>query len=121
VGEVEDHLLTVSAPNQDFGDFSGFPEATSIARSDLRMGASSDAEAILVANVDANSDDANGADDEDGVVQSALRANQDGTITVTVTNLTGAPAISMSGRTGTRITPSIPASRSLRICRWRRD
>ena len=92
VGEVEDHLLTVSPPNQDFGDFSGFPEATSISRSDLRMGVSSDAEVTLAANADATSDDTNGTDDEDGVVQSALRANQDGTITVNVTNISGAPA-----------------------------
>jgi hypothetical protein len=38
-GEVEDHLITISAPNLDFGDFSGFPQATSVANTAIKLGA----------------------------------------------------------------------------------
>jgi hypothetical protein len=46
----------------------------------------------LTGNASANADDTTGIDDEDGVTHSALRANQSGTITVNVTNTSGATA-----------------------------
>ncbi|GEP41637.1 GEVED domain-containing protein [Brevifollis gellanilyticus] len=92
-GEVEDHLITITAPNIDFGDQSTFPQATSIANSNLKLGAlAADAEAAMTANATANADDTNGTDDEDGVTQSTLRAGQGGTITVNLTNSSASAA-----------------------------
>ncbi|MES2598992.1 MAG: GEVED domain-containing protein, partial [Verrucomicrobiota bacterium] len=86
-GEVEDHLITITAPNLDFGDHSTFPQATSIANGSLKLGSlAADAESAMTANTTANADDTNGTDDEDGVTQSTLRAGQGGTITVNITN-----------------------------------
>ena len=93
IGEVEDHLIVITAPNQDFGDFSGFAQATSVANSTIKLGVNAaDAEAIITANTTANADDTSGIDDEDGVTQSTLRANQAGTITANVTNTSAAAA-----------------------------
>jgi uncharacterized repeat protein (TIGR01451 family) len=90
-GEVEDHLITITAPNLDFGDFSGFAQATSVANTTLRIGTNAtDAEASLTGNTSANVDDTTGTDDEDGVTQTTLRAGQSGTVTVRVTNTSGA-------------------------------
>jgi DNA gyrase inhibitor GyrI len=92
-GEVEDHLLTISGPNQDFGDFSGFAQATSVANATIKLGTNAaDAELTLTGNTSANADDTTGTDDEDGVTQTTLRAGQSGTITVNVTNTSGATA-----------------------------
>jgi hypothetical protein len=91
-GEVEDHLITISPPNQDFGDYSGFAGAASITSDTLRMGALVEPEVSITANAAADADDTTGLDDEDGVTQSALRANQDGVITVRVTNTSGSVA-----------------------------
>jgi hypothetical protein len=93
LGEVEDHLITITAPNLDFGDFSGFAQATSVANATIKMGVNAaDAEASLTGTTSANVDDTTGTDDEDGVTQTTLRANQSGTITVNVTNTSGAAA-----------------------------
>jgi hypothetical protein len=91
-GEVEDYAITVNADStSDFGDFSGFAQASSVASTTLRLGpANADAEPSLTPNTLANADDTSGTDDEDGVTHSALRANQAGTITVNVTNTSGA-------------------------------
>jgi hypothetical protein len=93
LGEVEDHLLTITAPNLDFGDFSGFAQATSVANTTIKLGVNAaDAEASLTGTTSANADDTTGTDDEDGVTQTTLRAGQSGTITVNVTNTSGAAA-----------------------------
>ena len=47
---------------------------------------------LFRSNATADADDTTGTDDEDGVTQSTLRANQTGTITVRVTNTSGAAA-----------------------------
>jgi hypothetical protein len=92
-GEVEDHLITITGANLDFGDFNGFAQATSVANGTIKLGVNAaDAEVSLTPNANANADDFNNTDDEDGVTQSTLRAGQGGTVTVNVTNTSVAAA-----------------------------
>jgi hypothetical protein len=66
VGEVEDHLLTISPPNSDFGDSSALGMARQVADAAIRIGtAVTDAEVSLNSNVTATGDDSVGTDDED--------------------------------------------------------
>ena len=92
-GEIEDYVVTITAPTNDFGDHSRILPASSTARSDLVMGSLVDAEHVGLTNVTATGDDTTGVDDEDGVVMPA--SMQPGTtvvLPVTVKNLTGANA-----------------------------
>jgi hypothetical protein len=89
-GEVEDYVVMVSAPTTDFGDFSGFADASQGVSPNLRMGATTDAEFVSTRNATATGDDATGTDDEDGVTLSAFTAGAPASGTVTVTNTTGA-------------------------------
>ncbi|MBL9115235.1 MAG: right-handed parallel beta-helix repeat-containing protein [Verrucomicrobiaceae bacterium] len=87
-------LVTPGATN-DTSDYSGFGVATSIANMSLRIGSGVDAEAAATSNLMAEGDDVTNtglADDEDGISQGTLRANQNGSIFVTVTNGTAATA-----------------------------
>jgi hypothetical protein len=89
-GEVEDYIVTIVAPTTDFGDFSGFADASQGANPALRMGASLDTEFVSTRNATATGDDITGSDDEDGAVLPSMIAGQTVTIPVTVTNTTGA-------------------------------
>ena len=93
IGEVEDYVVTIAAPTLDFGDYSGFASASSTASMNLRMGATVDAEGAATSNSTATGDDITGTDDEDGVtLPSFLTAGVSSSITVNVTNTTGATA-----------------------------
>lgn len=92
MGEVEDHPVIILAPLTDFGDFSGVPEASNTASSNLRLGALVDTEYASSANADATGDDMTGVDDEDGVTLPSFTAGAPATIITTVTNSTGAAA-----------------------------
>ncbi len=92
MGEVEDHPVIILAPLTDFGDFSGVPEASNTASSNLRLGALVDTEYASAANADATGDDITGVDDEDGVTLPSFTAGAPATIVTTVTNTTGAAA-----------------------------
>jgi hypothetical protein len=87
-GEVEDHFITVSEPNRDYGDFSGFSIASSTVNSLLKIGpVAADAEIGSTRNFDATGDDITGVADEDGLVaQSPLHPGAAGSITVNVSN-----------------------------------
>ncbi|SKB07238.1 Putative Ig domain-containing protein [Prosthecobacter debontii] len=89
-GEVEDYVAMVSAPTTDFGDYSGFADASQGVSSTLRMGASVDAEYVSTLNSTATGDDLTGIDDEDGITLPALTAGAPATITASVTNSSGA-------------------------------
>jgi hypothetical protein len=91
-GEVEDYAVTVLNPTTDFGDWSGAADAVNTANSNLRMGALVDAEYTATKNATATGDDTTGNDDEDGVTIPALTAGGPATISVIVTNSTGANA-----------------------------
>ena len=91
-GEVEDYVVAVTAPTTDFGDYSGFADASQGVGSNLRMGATVDAEFVSTRNTAATGDDGTGSDDEDGVSIPALTAGGPATITVTATNSTGTTA-----------------------------
>jgi hypothetical protein len=91
-GEIEDHLVTITAPNTDFGDYVDFVQASSLASATVKLGLESDAEAAGSSNAAASGDDVSGVDDEDAFTQSEIRANQTGVVTVKATNLSGAPA-----------------------------
>ncbi|MCB1209991.1 MAG: hypothetical protein KDK97_11720, partial [Verrucomicrobiales bacterium] len=86
-GEVEDHPISITAPNRDYGDFSKFGVASSTRNSSLRIGSMvPDADPGLVPNALASADDDDNLDDEDGITQTTLIPGQTGTITVNVTN-----------------------------------
>jgi SdrD B-like protein/putative Ig domain-containing protein/GEVED domain-containing protein len=91
-GEVEDYVANVAVPTTDFGDFNGFPAASSTKNSNLRIGALTDVEYAGTTNVTATGDDTTGSDDEDGVTLPSLTAGAPATIPVVVTNATGASA-----------------------------
>ena len=92
-GEVEDYLATIAAPTLDFGDFSGFANAASTVNTNVRMGALVDAEGAPTKNATATGDNTVGSADEDGVtVPSTMVAGLSSTITVIVTNTSGASA-----------------------------
>ena len=77
----------------DYGDLSTLPSASSIIDQNIRMGtALTDADAPGVVNATATADDNNGIDDEDGVTFSPMTQGLVTTITVKVTNNSGAPA-----------------------------
>jgi hypothetical protein len=90
-GEVEDHFITVSAPNRDYGDFNGFGIASSTVNTLLKLGPlAADAEFGSNPNSTATADDITDVDDEDGLVaQSPLQPGMAGSITVNVSNTTG--------------------------------
>jgi hypothetical protein len=91
-GEVEDHLVSIAAPTQDFGDFSGFASASNGANSGLRMGTLVDAEFAVTGNSAATGDDTQGQDDEDGVTLPAMTAGGAYNVPVVVTNTLGSTA-----------------------------
>ena len=80
----------VSTPLLDYGDFSRFPGAGSLAINNLRLGGSVDGEAAAALNTSATADDLSGIDDEDGVtLPSSINAGSIISIPVTVLNNTG--------------------------------
>jgi hypothetical protein len=89
-GEVEDYIVTITAPTTDFGDDLDFADASQGANPFLRMGALIDTEFVSTRNATATGDDTTGSDDEDGVVVPAMIAGQTVTIPVTISNGTGA-------------------------------
>ncbi len=89
-GEVEDHMINIAVPTTDFGDWSGAADASSIASSNLRMGALADTEYLSTRNLTANGDDITGSADEDGVTLSTLSPGTTGGASVVVTNNSGA-------------------------------
>ncbi|MFN7562541.1 MAG: beta strand repeat-containing protein, partial [Prosthecobacter sp.] len=104
--EVDNFSLlgtTVCAVN-DMGDWAHATNAagaattttTSIANSNLRLGASVDVEAVVTAGASANADDltnTGSADDEDGVtVPASITQNASATVSASVFNNSGAPA-----------------------------
>ncbi|MES2599017.1 MAG: putative Ig domain-containing protein [Verrucomicrobiota bacterium] len=91
-GEIEDYVLTVSAPTTDFGDVQGFASASSTVNANLRIGALTDAEYAPTNNTAATGDDTSGTDDEDGVVIPVMTAGAPATMPVVVTNNTGSIA-----------------------------
>jgi hypothetical protein len=92
-GEVEDYVVSIAAPTEDFGDFNLFPTASSIGNATLRLGASMDVEGAPTTNATATGDDLTGTDDENGVtVPATITQGAAGSITVNVTNTTGASA-----------------------------
>jgi hypothetical protein len=92
IGEVEDHPVIILAPLTDFGDFSGAPEVSNTASTNLRLGSLVDTEYASTRNTSATGDDTSGVDDEDGVTLPAMTAGAPATITAVVTNNTGASA-----------------------------
>jgi hypothetical protein len=89
-GEVEDYIVNITAPTTDFGDFSGFADASQGVSPSLRMGANTDAEYAATKNATATGDDITDSDDEDGVTLPSMSAGQTLTIPVVATNSTGA-------------------------------
>jgi hypothetical protein len=84
-------------PTLDFGDWNGSGVATattsSTVNTNLRIGASVDAEASVTPNASATTDDTTGGDDEDGVaLPSSLTPGATVTIPVVLFNNTGANA-----------------------------
>jgi len=92
VGEVEDHPVVILAPLTDFGDFSGAPEVSNTASTNLRLGTLVDTEYASTRNATASGDDSTGVDDEDGVTLPSMIAGAPATITAAVTNSTGSSA-----------------------------
>ncbi|WP_294235047.1 GEVED domain-containing protein, partial [Prosthecobacter sp.] len=77
----------------DFGDHSSFPSASSTVNANLRIGALTDVEATATTDATATGDDTTGADDEDGVtLPASLVTGTTGSMTVNVTNTSGATA-----------------------------
>jgi hypothetical protein len=88
---VEDHGVTILAPLTDFGDFSGAPDVSNTASTNLRLGALVDTEYAATTNSSATGDDSSGVDDEDGVTLPSMMAGAPAIIPVVVTNTTGSP------------------------------
>jgi hypothetical protein len=64
-----------------------------VASTTIKMGVNAaDREFEIPGNAAADADDTVGTDDEDGVTQTTLRANQSGTVTVNVSNASAAVA-----------------------------
>uniref|UniRef100_UPI0037C5313D GEVED domain-containing protein n=1 Tax=Prosthecobacter sp. TaxID=1965333 RepID=UPI0037C5313D len=81
------------APDSDYSDYSLFSSASSRMNSTLRLGALTDVEAATTTNSTATGDDTTGSDDEDGVtLPASLTQGGAGSITVNVTNTSGATA-----------------------------
>ncbi|MBE2286008.1 MAG: putative Ig domain-containing protein, partial [Prosthecobacter sp.] len=93
-GEVEDYTVAINpAPTTDYGDYSAFASAVSTVNSNLRIGATVDAESAATLNASATGDDITGSDDEDGVtLPASLISGTAGSMTVNVSNATGAAA-----------------------------
>jgi hypothetical protein len=92
-GEVEDYLLSITPPSDDFGDFTSFADASSRASTSLFMGTvATDPEIAAQKNTSATGDDLAVSDDEDALTYGTLNAGQLATINVKVTNTTGSPA-----------------------------
>gem|GEM_PF-695905 len=89
-GEVEDYVTTIAVPTTDFGDWNGVADASSLASSNLRMGALADTEYVSTLNATATGDDTTGSDDEDGVTVPSQTPGTAGSATVVVTNNSGA-------------------------------
>ncbi len=89
-GEVEDYVTSIAVPSTDFGDWNGAPDASSLASSNLRMGALADTEYVSTLNASATGDDITGSDDEDGVTIPSQVPGTAGSATVVVTNNSGA-------------------------------
>ncbi|MFO1485862.1 MAG: GEVED domain-containing protein [Verrucomicrobiaceae bacterium] len=89
-GETEDYITTISVPTTDFGDYSDFADAYSTASNDIRLGSSVDVEGSATKNATATGDDITTSDDEDSVVFPSMTAGQPGSVTVNVTNTSGA-------------------------------
>lgn len=81
------------AGNSDYGDFSGFAGASSLMTTDIHLGALVDAETGTNVNATASGDDTTGQADDDGVIlPSVMLKGNTATVTVNVTNTSGAPA-----------------------------
>jgi protocatechuate 3,4-dioxygenase beta subunit len=92
-GEVEDWTVDIVPPVTDFGDFSGFPSAGTIASSTIKLGATAgDTESVALTNATATGDDSSGSDDEDDVTVSTMRPGQPASVTVKVHNTSGGTA-----------------------------
>ena len=91
-GEVEDYRVSVTLPTLDFGDFTGFPSASSAVVNNLSLGLTVDKEYVLTATTAADGDDITGTPDEDGVwLPFSVFPGQTGaTFLVYETNTTGA-------------------------------
>jgi len=89
-GEVEDYVTSIAVPTTDFGDWSGAADASSLASSNLRMGALADTEYVSTRNAMATGDDTTGSDDEDGVTIPSQVPGTAGSASVVVTNNSGA-------------------------------
>ena len=84
---------SVCSDASDFGDSILFPDASSTAVTTIKMGTNpGDVDTAGLANSTADGDDNNGTDDEDGVTIGTLPQAGTGTITVNVSNSSGAPA-----------------------------
>jgi hypothetical protein len=91
-GEVEDYAITVSPP-VDFGDFTSFGSASSNLVTGLSVGTVSDAEIVATTDATATGDDLTGTDDEEGAtVPAKLVQSAAASLTVNITNTTGASA-----------------------------
>jgi uncharacterized repeat protein (TIGR01451 family) len=76
-------------PN-DYGDFSGFADASSAISAAIRLGGTAtDSESSATKNSTATGDDTTGSDDEDGVTFGSLRQGQPASVTVSRTNSSG--------------------------------
>ncbi len=92
-GEVEDYAINVASVS-DYGDWAhattpsaATSAATSITSTNVRLGATVDADTSVTPNAAATADDTTGSDDEDGVTMpSSILQGQSVTIPVTVFN-----------------------------------
>ena len=75
----------------DFSDYSALGSASSTTVSTIKIGATTDSEAVITADSTATGDDLTGTDDEDGVtLPASLVSGASGSFTVNVTNTSGA-------------------------------
>jgi len=93
-GEVEDGIITVTAPTFDYGDCSLLPSAWATTNATLYLGTTAtDVEGAATTNSTATVDDTTGTDDEDGVsLLAAYASGMSSQVSVIITNNTGAPA-----------------------------
>lgn len=96
-GEVEDHLLNVTAaPSVDYGDYAGFSSASQVPSADIRIGTNTtDGETAYPSTGLASVDDTTSADDED-LTMPVFTVNRATTLSIPVTvvpaNLSGSTA-----------------------------
>ena len=84
---------TVASAATDFSDYSLFGSASSTQVSTIKIGATTDTEAVITANTAATGDDITGIDDEDGVtLPASVVLGAASSMTVNVTNSSGASA-----------------------------